>query len=35
MDEMVGDAEAMGLYDMDPGEIREALWLARESRSRV
>jgi len=29
MDEMGGDAEAMGIYDMDPGEVREALRLAR------
>ncbi|HEY5185592.1 MAG TPA: hypothetical protein VIM19_11960 [Actinomycetes bacterium] len=35
MDEMVADAESMGLYDEDPDEIREALRLARQGRNRA
>ena len=35
MNEMVADAESIGLYDQDPGEIREALRLARHDRNRA
>lgn len=35
MNEMVADAEPMGLYDRDAGEIREALRLARHDRNRA
>ena len=35
MNEMVADAESMGLYDEDSDEIREALRLARHDRNRA
>ena len=34
MNEMVADAESIGLYDQDPKEIREARRLARRDRNR-
>lgn len=35
MNEMVGDAESMGLDDPDPDEIRGAVRLARHDRHRA
>ena len=35
MNEMVADAESMGLYDQDPDEIRYAQRLARHGRNRA